>query len=80
MTIEQIRELHQKRPFQPFEILLVDGRTLTVEHPELVSRSVSGRTINVSRPDDVVETIDLLLVVSINPVANGSVRRRRRSR
>lgn len=78
MTIEQIRELHQKRPFQPFEIHLVDGRTLTVDHPELFSRSVSGRTINVSRPDDVVETIDLLLVVSINPLPNGSAHRRRR--
>jgi len=40
MTIEQIRELHQRRPFQPFEIHLAD--------------------------------------VNINPVANGSVRRRRR--
>lgn len=78
MTIEQIRELYQKRPFEPFEIHLVDGRTLKVEHPELISRSASGRTIAVGRPDDVIETVDLLLVVSINPRPNGSSRRRRR--
>lgn len=78
MTIEQLRELHQKRPFEPFEIHLADGRTLTVEHPELIARSASGRTIAVARPDDVIETIDLLLVVSINPTPNGSSRRRRR--
>ncbi|HEV3342616.1 MAG TPA: hypothetical protein VG125_19745, partial [Pirellulales bacterium] len=77
MTIEQIRALYEQRPFQPFEIHLADGRTLTVEHPELMSRSVSGRTIAASRPDDVIETIDLLLVVSINPRPNGASRRRR---
>ncbi|HET6884541.1 MAG TPA: hypothetical protein VFI31_30585 [Pirellulales bacterium] len=78
MTIEQIRDLYEKRPFRPFELHLADGRTLTVEHPELMSRSVSGRTIAVSRPDDVIETVDLLLVVGINPLPNGSTRRRRR--
>lgn len=52
MTIEQFRELHQKRPFEPFEIHLADGRTLTVAHPELVARSASGRAIAVARPDD----------------------------
>ena len=78
MTIEQIRVLCQQQPFQPFEIHLVDGRTLAVEHPELISRSVSGRTIAVGRPDDVIETIDLLLVVSVNPRPNGASRRRRR--
>lgn len=78
MTIEQIRELYQKRPFQPFEIHLADGRTLNVEHPELLARSASGRTIAVGRPDDVIETVDLLLVVSVNPLPNGASRRRRR--
>lgn len=78
MTIEQIRAIHEKRPFQAFEIHLADGRTLKVEHPELFARSVSGRTIAVGRPDDVIETIDLLLVVSINPLPNGASRRRRR--
>jgi hypothetical protein len=77
MTIEQIRALYEQRPFQPFEIHLVDGRTLVVEHPELMSRSVSGRTIAVSRLDDVIETIDSLLVVSVNSRPDGASRRRR---
>lgn len=78
MTIEQIRERYQKRPFLTFELHLADGRTFTVEHPECLSWSISGRTIAVSRPDDVIETVDLLLVVSINPLPNGTTRRRRR--
>jgi hypothetical protein len=79
MTIEQLRKMHSARPFQPFEIHLADSRTLTVEHPEMLSQSQTGRTIAVASPDDTIEIIDLLLVVSLKPLANGSHRRRRRS-
>ena len=77
MTVEQLRQLHQARPFQPFAIHLVDGRTLTVEHPEMLAQSSSGRTIAVAHPDDVIETVDLPLVVSLKPLRNGSRRRRK---
>ncbi len=79
MTIEQLRKMHLAQPFQPFEIHLADSRTLTVEHPEMLSQSKTGRTIAVAQPDDTIEIIDLLLVVSIKPLANGSHRRRRKS-
>lgn len=78
MTIEQLRELHRAQPFRPFDIHLADGRALTVTHPEQLAQSQSGRTIAVARPDDVIETVDLLLVVSLKPRPNGSARRRRR--
>jgi hypothetical protein len=77
MTIEQLRRMHQARPFQPFEIHLVDGRTLPVEHPEFLAQSPGGRTIAVGHPDDTIEIVDLLLVVSLKPRANGSPRRGR---
>ena len=78
MTIDQLRKLHIARPFQPFDLHLVDGRTLTVEHPELLAQSQSGHTIFVACPDDTVETVDLLLVVSIKPHGNGAGKRGRR--
>jgi hypothetical protein len=78
MTIEQLRQRHGAQRFRPFEIHLADSRTLTVEHPEMLSQSQTGRTIAVARPDDTIEIIDLLLVVSLKPVANGSPRRGRR--
>ena len=78
MTIEQLRKFHTARPFQPFDIYLADGRTLTVDHPELLAQSRTGRTIAVARPDDTLETVDLLLVVSLEPHPNGSSRRRNR--
>jgi hypothetical protein len=77
MTIEQLRQLHQARPFQPFDIHLVDGRTLPVDHPEFLAQSPSGRTIAVGRDDGTIETVDLLLVVSLKPRPPASGRRGR---
>ncbi len=77
MTIEQLRQMHLTRPFQPFEIHLADGRILLVEHPEFLAQSPTGRTIVVGHPDGVLEIVDLLLVVSLKPRVNGSARRGR---
>lgn len=77
MTTEQLRLLYSAKPFQAFDINLADSRTLTVEHPEQLAISKSGRTIAVARPDDTIETVDLLLVVSLKPRPNGSTRRGR---
>jgi hypothetical protein len=75
MTIEQMRKLHSARPFQPFDIYLADGRTLPIEHPELLLQSQSGRTIAVANADDTIEVVDLLLVVSIKTRPEGPERR-----
>ena len=80
MTIEQLRLLHQKRPFKPFEIFLADGRSLSVEHPEFLSQSPAGRTIAVGLADGSHEIVDLLLVTSLKLKANGSQRRGRPGR
>lgn len=78
MTIDQIRRLHQAKPFHPFDIHLADGRTVAVDHPEMLAVPPPGRTIGVGMPDGTIEIVDLLLVVSLNPRANGSGRHRRR--
>jgi len=79
MTIEQLKTMHLARPFKPFEIFLADGRSIPVEHPEFLSQSASGRTIGVAVGDDAIEVVDLLLVTSLKPHANGA-RRSKRSR
>ena len=78
MTIEELQKMHQARQFQPFDIYLVDGRTLPVEQPEFLARSPVGRTISVGLPDGSHEIVDLLLVVSLKPRVNGAAQRRRR--
>ena len=65
MTIEQLRNLHQARPFQPFTIHLADGRSFEVRHSEFLSHSESGRTIVVHHNDESFSVLDLLLVTEL---------------
>jgi len=78
MTIEQLRLLHQARPFTPFRIHLADGRHFDVEHPELLAQSPGGRVIALATSEHAIERIDLLLVVSLEELGNGRGPRRRR--
>ena len=77
MTIEQLRKMHQARPFQAFDIFLADGRSLPVDHPEMLAVPPPGRTIGVGLADGTIEIVDLLLVTSLKPRANGAHRRGR---
>jgi len=66
MTINQIRKLHQAKPFQPFRINLADSRSLVVAHPELLAINEGGRTVIVVTGDEnLYEVVDLLLVTSL---------------
>ena len=76
MTIEQLRRMHQARPFSPFRVHMADGRHLDVSHPEFLAHTPTGRTIMIARPDESFEVIDLLLVTSLEPI-NGKPRSRR---
>jgi hypothetical protein len=78
MTVEQVRKLHQARPFKPFDVHLTDGRALPVNHPELLAIVPPGRTIVVGLEDGTAEIVDLLLVLSLKPRANGKPRQQRR--
>jgi hypothetical protein len=72
MTIEQLRKMHQARPFKAFDIYLADGRSLPVEHPELLALNPPGRTISVGLSDGTFEIVDLLLVTALRSRANGA--------
>jgi hypothetical protein len=72
MTTPQLRSMLQAAPFRPFEIYLADGRALSVPHPEMVAITSGGRTIGVATSDDTIEIVDLLLVTSLKPHANGA--------
>ncbi len=76
MTIEQLRKLHQARPFRPFRVHLADSRAFEVKHPEFLARSESGRTISIADSDDAFEIIDLLLVTSLELIDGRSKRSR----
>jgi len=78
MTIEQIKKLHDVRPFQPFRIHMADGRHIDVKHSECLARSPGGRTFIVYTGDEDWEIVDLLLVTSLELI-NGRAKRSRSS-
>jgi len=77
MTIEQIRQHYNARPFQPFSLRLADGRKVPVSQPELMAIFPSARTIFVAGRNESHDIIDLLLVKSVH-VGNGRLTRKRR--
>lgn len=73
MNVEQLREMLRGQPFHPFELYLADGRSIPVDHPEMVAIAPApGRTIGVGRSDGTIEIVDLLLVTSLKPQPNGN--------
>ena len=77
MTIDQVRKLHRATPFKPFDVNLADGRSLAVDHPEIMAIIPPGRTIVIGLADGTAEIVDLLLVTSLKLHANGNHPRRR---
>lgn len=78
MTIDQLREVHRARPFQPFTMQLADGNEVRVPHPEFIwFHPKNARTVIVGLPNGAFKIIDLLLVASIE-VGNAKPRRRKR--
>lgn len=78
MTLEQLRKVHQARPFRPFILKLADGNQIGVSHPEFLAHSATGRTAIVFGTNETYEVIDLLLVASIEVGDGRSDRHRRR--
>jgi len=76
MTIEQLRQVVESRPFRPFTMRLADGSRVRVPHPEFLwFPPKASRTVAVAVSDDALVLIDLLLVAAID-VGNGKTRGR----
>ena len=67
MTIEQLQAAIHATPFEPFALLLADGRQLPVPHPDFFSHQPKARCLVVwSEDQSFVRIVDLLLVVSLD--------------
>ena len=66
MTIQQLREVHQARPFRPVMIELADGTRVNVPHPGFVAYHPTGRTITVVVSEEAHKIIDVMLVTAIH--------------
>lgn len=79
MRIDDLKNVHQARPYRPFTIHLSDGRSFRVDHPEFLALSRTGRTVALFSEDDAFEIIDVMLMTSIE-VVNGQKGRHARRR
>jgi hypothetical protein len=74
MDPENLLELVRHRPFEPFRLIVTDGKTYDVRHPETIL--VTRRTIFVSVPHqnqeqppfDRVDIVSLLHVTRLEPL------------
>lgn len=71
MTTEEVRRLSANQPFEPFRLLVADGKQYDVLHPENLALAGNGRLIAIGMPDHFV-TLDPLLVTAIQrPIPRG---------
>jgi len=72
MKIEELRTLHQARPFRPFAIHTADGRTFPIPHNEFLAYDPEVTTIVVFRTNHTFSVLDLDLVTELEVLpANG---------
>jgi len=66
MNAEEIRKFQRHEPFQPFEIVLVDGRRFVVPHPEFILVPPGrGTWIYVADESGGTEHINTMIISSV---------------
>ncbi len=65
-NIEELKQIKDRRPFEPFYIHLADGRELRITHPDSVAWHAGGipRVLLVAH-DDGSEFVDLTLITGL---------------
>jgi len=64
MDMAGLREAITQEPFEPFVIRVVDGRSVSIRHPEVVA--VDKRRVVVIQVDDFCLWLEPLLIASID--------------
>lgn len=79
MTPEGIKDFRDRKPFEAFEIVLVDGRTFHVPHPEFIWLPPKGTWVYVAQDNGRVEHVNTLIISSIRlaPGKGGRGRRKK---
>ena len=54
-----------KQPFRPFRIILSDGRSFTIEHPEFVAMDPRGREVTFYEEDGTQHFIEAMLIAEV---------------
>jgi hypothetical protein len=68
MTSDYIIRFFDQRPFEPFTILLLDGRELHVQHPEVTTIERGAQLVTYTHPTRQLEVIDTSMIVSLRTI------------
>jgi len=81
MKADQLKELYDAQPFVPFEIVLTNGATVQVAHPEFMAFSPDYRTVIAH---DIRggggKRIDVKLIIALNELPRPISRRKGRKK
>lgn len=81
MNAGDIRKFILSRPFQPYEILLVDGRKFRVDHPDFIFAPPvpSATWVLLVNPDGSAEQLNTLVISGVRVAAPKTPRRLRKA-
>jgi hypothetical protein len=65
MTLNQFRQALTKVPFRPFQMVLADGRSFTIEHPEFAAMDPRGREVTFYQEDGTQHFVDAILIAEV---------------
>ena len=71
MTLNQFSLEMRRRPFRPFTMVLIDGRSFTVDHPEFASIDRRGRQVTFYSGDNKRHEIDARLIAELVAIEEG---------
>ncbi len=65
MTLIEFSKEMRRRPFRPFTMVLVDGRSFTVDHPEFAAIDRRGRIVTFYAADRTRHELDTRLIAEL---------------
>ena len=65
MTVYQFRQALTEQPFRPFRIILADGRSFQIEHPEFAALDPRGREDTFYEEDGTQHFIEAMLIAKV---------------
>ena len=81
MKADDLRKLHGSVPFQPFSLILADGRSFHVPHPDFFSIAPKGTALVLWGDDGGIGSyLDPALIAEVRMDANGGSKSAKRRR
>ncbi len=65
MTLIEFSKEMRRRPFRPFTMVVVDGRSFTVDHPEFAAIDRRGRIVTFYAADRTRHELDTRLIAEL---------------